>query len=155
VNLEIVSERMVKNGGPYTAAPPKRGSCTNEKLIVRWKTCGKTRGLGTGAQYKGIGARDQVDKITAWLGGDEKGEDEFSGLFIFEFDEEGRILNHVIERAEGTDNWDTGVGRFVGLTDWLLGRLGGKEKEKEEQADGLALGCCGLERRAFGRSRKP
>ena len=113
---------------------------SNEKLIVRWRTCGKTKGLGTGAGYKGIGARQTVDKITAWLGGDEKRDDaEFCGKFIFEFDEEGRILVHVIERAEeGWDpsQWENGFGRVVGLTDWLLGRLGGSG----EREAGIALG---------------
>ena len=64
-----------------------------EQLIVRWRTVGKTKGKGTGAFYKGIGGRESVDKITEWLGGG-KGEDdskEFTGLFIFEFDEEGNI----------------------------------------------------------------
>ena len=78
-----------------------------------------------GAFYKGIGAKDHVDKITEWLGGG-KGEDdskEFTGLFIFEFDEEGRIFSHTIEHVEEGGNWEKGVGRFVGLTDWLLGSL--------------------------------
>lgn len=117
---------------------------------MRWRTCGKTTGLGTGANYKGIGAKQRVDKITAWLGGDERDDGEFCGLFIFEFDEEGRIMNHVIERAEGGEGWDNRFGRVVGLTDWLLGRLGGREKE----IGGLALGCCGLEGRRDPRLRR-
>ena len=107
--------------------------------------------MGTGANYKGIGAEQRVDKITEWLGGDEKRDDsEFCGLFIFEFDEEGRIVNHVIERAEGGEGWDNGVGRVVGLTDWLLGRLGGREKE----VGGLALGCCELKADGDPRRRR-
>jgi hypothetical protein len=48
-------------------------------------------------------------------------------LFIFEFDEEGRILNHTIEHIQEGGNWEKGVGaRVVGLTDWLLGGLKGK-----------------------------
>jgi hypothetical protein len=97
-----------------------------EQLIVRWRTIGKTRGKGTGAFYQGIGAKENVDKITMWLGGG-KGEDdskEFTGLFIFEFDEEGRIVSHTIEHVQEGGNWEKGVGaKVVGLTDWLLGSL--------------------------------
>ena len=174
VNLDVLSERMVKNPSP--TIPPRldastsfpggngtgggggrnggtgNGNGSSEKLIVRWRTCGKTKGLGTGPNYKGIGARQRVDKITEWLGGGEQRDDEeFCGLFIFGFDEEGRTVSLVIARGEGGDGWDNGVGRVVGLTDWLLGRLGGREKE----VDGLALGCCDLDgRRDVRRGRR-
>ena len=129
----------MKNGGssPSTYSS-KKSSYGSEKLIVRWKTCGKTKGLGVGARYQGIGARQRVDKITEWLGGDVRDDEEFCGLFIFEFDEEGRVSSHVIERADGREGWDNSVGRVVALTDWLLGRFNGKEKPVE----GLALGYC-------------
>lgn len=77
----------------------------SEQLIVRWKTIGKAR---------------------------EKGEDdskEFTGLFIFEFDEAGRVVTHTIEHAQVGGQWEKGVGaRVVGLTDWLLG---GMKKDEE------------------------
>lgn len=140
VNLEVQSERMVKNGTPTILGDYSRDSagCSYEKLIVRWRTCGKTKGLGTGANFRGIGAKQTVDKITMWLGGAEKRDDEeFCGLFIFEFDEEGRVLRHVIERAEGGDGWDTEPSKWIALTDWLLGRFG---KGFAEREPGLALG---------------
>lgn len=90
-----------------------------------------------GSLYRGIGAGQQVDKITEWLGGDVGGKDEFSGLFIFEFDEEGRVLSHTIEHVEEGGSWDR-VGRVVNLTDWLLGRMGRRGKEAE-----LAPAICG------------
>jgi hypothetical protein len=97
-----------------------------EQLVVRWRTIGKTKGKGTGAFYKGIGASDNVDKITEWLGGG-KGEDdrkEFTGLFIFQFDEEGRLVSHTIEHVQEGGDWERGMGaKVVGLTDWLLGGL--------------------------------
>lgn len=97
-----------------------------EQLVVRWQTIGKTKNKGTGASYTGIGASDNVDKITEWLGGG-KGEDdrkEFTGLFIFEFDEQGRVLSHTIEHVQEGGNWEKGVGaKVVGLTDWLLGGM--------------------------------
>jgi Mitochondrial protein up-regulated during meiosis len=148
VALDILSERMVKSSTSSRAG--------NEKLIVRWRTKGKTRGLGVGAFYKGIGARQRVDKITEWLGGDARDDEEFCGLFKFEFDEEGRIFSHVIERAEGGEGWDSGVGRVVGLTDWLLGRFGGKEKNGASEEGGLALGCleCGPRRHNWRQTRQ-
>ena len=130
IKLIILSERMVKNGPSYTA--PGAGS---ERLIVRWKTCGKTKGKGMGGFYRGIGASEQVDKITEWLGGDIRDDEEFCGLFIFEFDEEGRVLSHTIEHAEEGGSWDK-VGRVVSVTDWLLGRFGGKREK------GLAWAYC-------------
>lgn len=121
VKLEIMSERMIKSHC-YSSTDSGR----REQLIVRWRTIGKTRGKGVGGFYKGIGGRENVDKITEWLGGG-KGEDdskEFTGLFIFEFDEEGRVLSHTIEHAQEGGNWEKGVGaKVVGLTDWLLGGM--------------------------------
>ncbi|TAQ91126.1 hypothetical protein B7494_g570 [Chlorociboria aeruginascens] len=137
VKLSILSERML-NRTP-----------NNEQLIVRWQTIGKTRGKGTGAFYKGIGASDNVDKITEWLGGG-KGEDdskEFTGLFIFEFDEEGRVVSHTIEHVQEGGNWEKGVGaKVVGLTDWLLG---GMKRNGEE--GGAPCPACFEER---GRGRR-
>jgi len=122
VKLEILSERMIKklsNSGSLIQVRP-------EQLLVRWRTIGKTKHKGIGAFYKGIGASENVDKITEWLGGG-KGEDdskEFTGLFIFEFDEEGRIVSHTIEHVQEGGDWEKGVGaKVVGLTDWLLGGM--------------------------------
>ena len=91
-----------------------------------------------GALYRGIGASEQVDKITEWLGGDARDDEEFCGLFIFEFDEEGRIVSHTIEHAEEGGSWDR-ASKVISVTDWLLRRLG----RKEQEVQGLALGYCG------------
>ncbi|ESZ94383.1 hypothetical protein SBOR_5247 [Sclerotinia borealis F-4128] len=117
VKLEILSERMSQSSS--------RGS-NHEQLIVRWRTIGKTKNKGTGGFYKGIGARENVDKITEWLAGGSGEDDskEFTGLFLFEFDEKGRIWSHTIEHVQEGGNWEKGVGaRVVGLTDWLLGGM--------------------------------
>ncbi|KAL9124227.1 MAG: hypothetical protein Q9217_006426 [Psora testacea] len=129
VKLIILSERVIKNG-PASHISPSATSVNNERLIVRWKTSGKTKGKGMGALYRGIGASERVDKITQWLGGDAKDDEEFCGLFIFEFDEEGRILTHTIEHAEESGHWDR-MSRVVSVTDWLLGRMNGKTKEPQ------------------------
>ena len=129
VKLIILSERVIKNG-PISHIAPSTTKVNSERLLVRWKTCGKTKGKGVGALYRGIGASEQVDKITEWLGGDARVDEEFCGLFIFEFDEEGRILTHTIEHAEESGHWDR-TSRVVSVTDWLLGRMNGKGKEPE------------------------
>jgi hypothetical protein len=54
------------------------------------------------------------------------GSKEFTGLFIFDFDSEGRILSHTIEHVQEGGQWEKGVGaKVVGLTDWLLGGIKG------------------------------
>jgi len=142
VRLIIESERRVKNGSTSASG--------HEKLIVRWKTCGKTKGKGMGALYRGIGASEQVDKITEWLGGDARDDEEFCGLFIFEFDEEGRIMTHTIEHAEEGGSWDK-TARVVSVTDWLLGKA--KRRKEEEGVPELALGYCeaDVQRRSQGK----
>lgn len=53
---------------------------------------------------------------------------EFTGLFIFDFDKEGRILSHTIEHVQEGGQWEKGVGaKVVGLTDWLLGGMKGND----------------------------
>ena len=128
VKLIILSERVVKGCGGYPSRT-SRGNSGGERLIVRWKTCGKTMGKGMGAFYRGIGGHEQVDKITEWLGGDARDDEEFCGLFIFDFDEEGRVLTHTIEHADDSAHLDK-TSKVVSVTDWLLGRMNGKGKEK-------------------------
>jgi len=128
VKLDVLSERMMRSGFDWR----------DEKLVVKWRTCGKTKNKGTGGLYRGIGASEQVDKITELLGGVEKSDqDEFCGLFLFEFDGEGRICKHVIEHAEEGDDWEKKMGKVVSVTDWLLGRWNGNRKG-EEGMPGLA-----------------
>ena len=134
VRLEILAERMMQNGG--TAVPLAQ---RDEKLIVKWKTCGKTTHRdGTGGIYRGMGlaARDPVEKIRGFIAGTRDGAqkeeepEEFRGIFIFEFDEEGRIKKHTIEHTEEGGHWDR-TARVVSVTDWLLGHLNGKRRHDE------------------------
>ncbi|KAI9699387.1 MAG: hypothetical protein M1836_002998 [Candelina mexicana] len=138
VRLKILSERLIKNGSAHSTS-----SLRPEKLIVRWQTCGKTRGKGMGAFYRGISGSEQVDKITEFLGGDARDDEEFCGLFIFEFDEEGRIVNHTIEHVDEGGNWDK-MTRVISVTDWLLGKA---RWRRAQDVEGLALGYCEAEQR--------
>ncbi|KAI5210415.1 hypothetical protein E4T39_00349 [Aureobasidium subglaciale] len=127
VKLTVISERMVRHGGNNSSS-----SLRDEKLIVKWKTCGKARNKDSPAVYRGIGANEQVERITNVLGGRSKENEEFCGLFIFEFDDQGRIVKHTIEHAdEGSGSERTN--RVVSVTDWLLGKL-----KPEEHVPSLA-----------------
>lgn len=124
---------MVKSASLHTTTdnPPEKESTQNERLIVRWKTCTSSpdnSSIKAKPLYRGIGPREQVNRFRDWLSGNLKGGDEeFAGLFIFEFDEDGRIVAHTIEHAEEGGGADR-ASRVVNLTDWLIGRAKGKEK---------------------------
>jgi hypothetical protein len=122
VKLVILSERMVRNG---STASYSEASSNHEKLIVRWKTCGKTKGV----------VSDQVSKITEVLGRGKQEDQDFYGLFIFEFDDLGRIIAHTIEHVQEDGNWEK-TAKVISVTDWLLGRAWGK---KDDMIPGLAL----------------
>lgn len=148
VKLTIMSERMVRHGGSTVSHANRE-----EKLIVKWKTCGKTEHRdGTGGIYRGVGIRtkDPMDKIKNFISGSKDAEsqdgeaEEFCGIFIFEFDEEGRIVKHTIEHTEQGGNWDKT--RVVTVTDWLLGTFSGKKVPElpalawcEERPDGSRI----------------
>lgn len=151
VRLDIISEKMVKNGGGGPDTVPGAG---DEKLVVKWKTCSKKKrppmqlNLSLASLYYDPKA-DPVDKLRAYSsaspsGSDDGGvkteprpmDDEFTGLFIFEFDDAGRIKKHVIEHADECGNWESAT-RVISVTDWLLGNLTGKRRA-DEGVPGLA-----------------
>ena len=159
VKLEILSERMYKNGTGSAGSGSSAGSAHQERLVVRWKTCennktkaaiggrhkgdagsingGLHKGLTAGSGGGGSGSDGQVARPQS---GDKNDNNDkaFSGLFLFEFDEHGRILSHTIEHAQEGGNWDK-MPRMISVTDWLLEKAWGK---KLEEAPGLALGYC-------------
>ncbi|KAF1814583.1 hypothetical protein P152DRAFT_456852 [Eremomyces bilateralis CBS 781.70] len=120
---------MVKIGGRSVSQDVR-----HEKLVVKWRTCGKSSKNGNGAFVSGA-VRQPGGIASTGAKGDQEG---FTGLFIFEFDEEGRIVKHIIEQADEGENYDK-TARVISVTDWLLGRAWGK---KEEAMPGLAFGCC-------------
>ena len=127
MRLEILSERMVKSPGLIGSDFDPTAVAPREQLVVRWRTIGKKMGVGQ--------AKREVGKERAV--GTKEEEDEFTGLFIFQFDEEGRIVKHVIEHVQEGGNWERGVGaRVVGLTDWLLGRM------NKDPEGGTLAPCC-------------
>ncbi|CAN9336804.1 hypothetical protein AA0119_g1616 [Alternaria tenuissima] len=137
VKLEILSERMVKNGASSAS------NVRNEKLIVRWQTC-KSEKKDNGQ------VSDVVEKITSIVAGSKRPHQEFTGLFKFEFDEEGRILNHIIEHTEEGQHWDR-TAKVISVTDWLLGRAWGR---REEVSPSLAFARCWREKNSRGRGER-
>lgn len=121
VKLKILSERMVKNGCG-SAAPDTQ----NERLIVKWETCTSEKDHGP--------VSEAVEKITSIINRPHKKDDKFCGLFLFEFDEQGRVAKHTIEHVEENGQWDK-TAKVISVTDWLLGRAWGW---REEHAPSLA-----------------
>ena len=74
--------------------------------------------------------------------------EEFEGLFLFEFDEKGRILRHTIEHVHESGNWERRLS-VVRMTDWLLGLARGRGEREPE----LVLGCCRSEEEESVRER--
>ena len=67
-----------------------------------------------------------------------------------EFDEEGRILNHIIEHTEEGQHWDR-TAKVISVTDWLLGRAWGR---REEVSPSLAFARCWREKNSRGRGER-
>ncbi|KAI8672166.1 hypothetical protein LRP88_03317 [Fusarium phalaenopsidis] len=110
VRIEILAERMTSE--PLTFLPRRPGAIP-EQLVVRW--CEK-RKEPRSARDASIIARSLP------FGRGVDPDKAFTGLFVFDFDAEGRILSHTIEQAQAGGDWEGGVGaKVVGLTDWLLG----------------------------------
>lgn len=147
VKLQILSERIVRSG---TLLDPLRHGehhdCGDERLMVRWKTEPRTdsgpfhapsSSSKTSSNASQNAASLQESHLSASKKGTNKGlsvllggeepifklskEEQFTGLFIFSFDEEGRILTHTIEHADEADGWER-TAKFVTLTDWLIGK---------------------------------
>ncbi|KAJ0286248.1 hypothetical protein Brms1b_002375 [Colletotrichum noveboracense] len=107
VRLSIISERVTKHPLPFA---PLRSGAVPEQLVVRWCAGGKN---GSATTTTAGGAATEKD-----------GDKPFTGLFVFQFDSEGRILSHTIETVQESGDWEKGVGaKVVGLTDWLLGGM--------------------------------
>lgn len=148
VKLQILSEKIVRTG--FIPQPQfddeSRPGLGEEKLVVRWKTEKRSNGAtsdSTPTSSAVANSNAGLNRgLSMLLGGDKpifnlnKG-DEFSGMFIFTFDSEGRIATHTIEHADESKGTDK-TSRVVTLTDWLLGRAKWRRKE-EEMIPGLAM----------------
>ncbi|KAH8145733.1 uncharacterized protein LAJ45_10210 [Morchella importuna] len=90
-----------------------------ERLVVKWRTTD-------------VGGDDTVGVRGGTTAVEQGG---FCGIFIFEFDEKGRILTHTIENAEEGLGGEQ-PGGFITVTEWLLGKAKGRT-----EGGGLAWQC--------------
>ncbi|KAI1095438.1 hypothetical protein F5B19DRAFT_344766 [Rostrohypoxylon terebratum] len=138
VKLEILSERMVSQ--PYYSSP-KRSEAYGEQLVVKWRTA-DSKPKDPVPVTKEDGEQKLDDTLRGTQGISEK--KAFTGLFIFEFDKEARVISHTIEHVDEHGDWERGLGaKVVGLTDWLLGGIKGR-------TEGGAPALCGI----VGKDRK-
>ncbi|KAL9616096.1 MAG: hypothetical protein Q9160_008996 [Pyrenula sp. 1 TL-2023] len=151
--LRILSEKIARTG--FMASPKGDDGVLpgigEEKLIVRWKTHGKedrstASSIAASSSTRSIGStKNGINKsLSLLLGGDKpifnlSTDQEFNGLFVFSFDDEGRVANHTIEHTDEDRGMDR-TSRVVTLADWLLGRVGrGRIKEEGGLLPGLAF----------------
>ncbi|GAP83861.1 putative DNA-directed RNA polymerase iii 130 kda polypeptide protein [Rosellinia necatrix] len=127
VRLEILSERMVSQPLHFS---PRRPGAYGEQLVVKWRTASSSSSSSSEPDAGDPKPSPDERNLDAQLRGSQAvGEKKkaFTGLFVFEFDKDGRIISHTIEHVDEHGDWERGVGaRMVGLTDWLLGGIKGR-----------------------------
>jgi hypothetical protein len=140
--LSIVSEKIVRTG--YDMCTPAT-DIGEEKFVVRFKTAAATKAGSTSANASATNNTNPA--LSTLLGGktplfgsndSSPSTKPFSGLFIFTFDDKGRIASHTIEHAD-EDNGHDRTSKVVTLTDWLLGKAKGKRAEEGELLPGLGV----------------
>ncbi|KAL3483896.1 hypothetical protein BJX62DRAFT_219459 [Aspergillus germanicus] len=149
----IVRAGTVLDGHLHGAAQDATGNgdCGgDERLVVRWRTERTTHSSTSSSSSSTAQSTSTSSSATppsestsplkeskhgtnkglsVLLGGDApifklSSDDQFTGLFIFSFDEEGRVLTQTIEHAEDASGWER-TAKFVTLTDWLIGKARG------------------------------
>ncbi|CAI4212526.1 unnamed protein product [Parascedosporium putredinis] len=110
VGLEVQSIRLQPGPLPFT---PLRTGSLEDMLVVRWVT--------EPSSLPSEFLRNMAARIG---GGSQPAAQEFMGLFAFQFDNKGRVLDHTIESAEHSRHWSKGMGSsVVRFTDKLLGGI--------------------------------
>ena len=166
VKLQVTSERMARGGntmefdsddtygdeklvvrwkteGKYSDSGARAGGKLHSGSgNTQAPTPSSINPTGNGSPTSAPSATNGTNRgLSALLGGDSPifklgKEEQFSGLFIFSFDGEGKISSHTIEHADEINGWDR-TARVVTLTDWLLGKAGWGPKDLS-LAPGLA-----------------
>ncbi|KAI1431729.1 hypothetical protein GGR50DRAFT_697705 [Xylaria sp. CBS 124048] len=125
VRLEILSERMVSQPVHFS---PRRPGAYGEQLVVKWRTASSSSSGKNGPSKLSLTEQGEQN-LDAHLRGSQTVSEKkaFTGLFVFEFDKDGRIISHTIEHVNEHGEWEKGMGaRMVGLTDWLLSGIKGR-----------------------------
>ena len=123
VKLDILDQRMIDEGRRGNYEQQER-----EKLVIRWRTAGGPTSLAAGTA-----------RIAQLLGRSPSSPEKpppspFHGLFIFTFDERGRIFTHTIEHSEESKDADTVTSKVFNLTDWLIKKARGQDQRLPELA---------------------
>lgn len=146
VKLHILSERIVRAGTVIDARPSNENDRGDERLVVRWRTEARNEhnGAQNGPNRQAASTEGRNKGLSVLLGGETpifklSKEEQFTGLYIFSFDEEGRISTHTIEHADDADGWDR-TAKFITLTDWLLGKA--RSSMDPSAGPGLAIQGC-------------
>ncbi|KAI1916019.1 hypothetical protein LOZ12_004625 [Ophidiomyces ophidiicola] len=167
VRLQIISERMVRGGAMCEfdrddsygdeklvvrwvtedgSSNPSSGSKNRvvTKSDLSSMSRGECKGSGSSAVSSASSSSNGANRgLSALLGGDVPifklgKEEQFTGLFIFSFDEEGRIATHTIEHADENSGWDR-TAKVVTLTDWLLGKAKWGSREPSNPAPAFVV----------------
>ncbi|TGZ77768.1 hypothetical protein EX30DRAFT_366483 [Ascodesmis nigricans] len=110
-HLEVLSERMLPD----------------ERLKIRWRALPGRSSENNDSSTSTSGGGEEERAKEIHMGTTTAGDKSFQGIFIFEFDEYGRVVRHVIENAEEDESH---VGGVITVTEWLMraaksGRLAG------------------------------
>lgn len=124
-----VTEGKNSNGGSIgPASKVGRGSELDDYAAPSQSETAAQRDTQQGpAEHAKNSATNGINRgLSTLLGGDAPifklgKEEQFTGLFVFAFDEQGRVATHTIEHAEQGKGCDR-TAKVVTLTDWLLGK---------------------------------
>ena len=167
VRLKVLSERIVRAGTILYPEHADKHDCGDERLVIRFQTQPRT---GSGLDHQtASNSKDSsysadmisqsptqdsislspsegtiISTLSKLLGNGPivklSKEKQFTGLFIFSFDEEGRISTVTLEHSNEAGGWDH-TSKFVTLTDWLIGKARGSLEPTPNP--GLAMSPCG------------
>lgn len=149
VKLRIISERMARTGHCSPTSDGAGDDTGDEKLVVRWITEAKqTNGAASSSTAASSASAENTNaSLSTLLGGTQplstNNEKQFSGLFIFTFDGEGRIASHTIEHAD-EDNGHERTSKVVTVADWLLGKARGRKEGEIGLVPGLGVAAGGV-----------
>jgi hypothetical protein len=143
VKLKIISERMARSGYSDAAHKASDDEAGEEKLVVRWITEAKgANGSNATAAASSVSAENTNASLSTMLGGSQplstNNDKQFSGLFIFTFDGNGRIASHTIEHADEDNGYDR-TSKVVTVADWLLGKARGRKEGEIGLVPGLGV----------------
>ena len=99
-------------GGHTTLEVVSARMLESERLRIRWRAGARDGGRPEGGIRQGT---------------TEVHDGEFSGIFIFEFDDKGRVAKHIIENSEEDDG--ERLPGVISVTEWLLRKARGVPAE--------------------------